>query len=817
MHRMPAGSHRRSAVLLAAVAGIQAIWWGRTLTGGKVFFLRDLLPFLLPYKVEAARAIAEGRFPILSHRLMGGMPLWAHPSAQIADPSTLLYAFIFDHFTAFAWDSFLHSLAASGAVYLLARSLGIGRILSGWAAVAYASCGPVLSGWNIREVPPVGLPLVALGGALLARRRTAASFIFAALGVAYMALFPDPPFVISAAALAVALCLARARAAERWKRLAILLAAGATGGMLSGAFLLPALGALRESSRAVLATWSAGTSLGWRWIELVAPNALGVPGAAGAPAAAIHRLTEGLYTSSLYLGGSVLVGLLCAARSCRRRTDIALAGTLVVMTVLAHGDAIPGAEQLWSLAHAHFPEKLLLPAYLAAILLAARGLRLAWGRKPPQRWVLGTVSVLALFAALGTVASAGSAARWLVTDPALLGRQVLLGCGVLAVCALVGAIPWPRAAARRHWLLLACACAEGTLSATTSLLAAPGEPFRDPGALLRRRLDPGTSVACCSPFYLESAGPTVDGPALPPYALVLEQVRRLAPLTGILEGLAYPVAPDIGVFDPWLHREVMARGLPTLEHLLGDRPAAGVAGRGVLRVFQTWGIEWLVSLRPAAPGSSPSSDQGAEEAATGLVSMARRERLPPALGVWIYKLSDPFPRVWVSEQWSRSADMLGSLEALAADADRPVLQGGPDPPDRTAGDDRPPSAGARIVDLRLTEDRIAATVQTLLGAVLVHSAILRNGWTATVDGNPAEVFLADALHMAVLVPPGVHRVEMVYRMPLGREGLCLTALAGIIIGLVGLGMDPAGVTGERLPCRDPRSSYGGLAPAAPRR
>src|SRR5437867_783857 len=269
---MPAGSHRRSAVLLAAVAGIQAIWWGRTLTGGKVFFLRDLLPFLLPYKVEAARAIAEGRFPILSHRLMGGMPLWAHPSAQIADPGTLLYALISDPFTAFAWDSFLHSLAASGAVYMLARRLGTGRVLSGWAAIAYASCGPVLSGWNISEVAQVGLPLVALGGTMLARRRTAPAFVCTSMAVAYMAVLPDPPFVFSAAALASGLCLARARASERWKRLALLLAAGLTGAMLSGAFLLPALGALRQSTRAVHSpTSSAGTSLGWRWIELVAP------------------------------------------------------------------------------------------------------------------------------------------------------------------------------------------------------------------------------------------------------------------------------------------------------------------------------------------------------------------------------------------------------------------------------------------------------------------------------------------------------------------------------------------------------------------
>jgi hypothetical protein len=49
------------------------------------------------------------------------------------------------------------------------------------------------------------------------------------------------------------------------------------------------------------------------------------------------------------------------------------------------------------------------------------------------------------------------------------------------------------------------------------------------------------------------------------------------------------------------------------------------------------------------------------------------------------------------------------------------------------------------------------------------------GWTAAVDGNPAPIASADLLLRAVAVEKGRHRVEFMYRAPLLRTGVALSA------------------------------------------
>jgi hypothetical protein len=51
------------------------------------------------------------------------------------------------------------------------------------------------------------------------------------------------------------------------------------------------------------------------------------------------------------------------------------------------------------------------------------------------------------------------------------------------------------------------------------------------------------------------------------------------------------------------------------------------------------------------------------------------------------------------------------------------------------------------------------------------------GWSATVDGAPAPLERADVLLRAVAIGPGPHRVELIYRTPLLRAGVLVSALA----------------------------------------
>jgi uncharacterized membrane protein YfhO len=56
------------------------------------------------------------------------------------------------------------------------------------------------------------------------------------------------------------------------------------------------------------------------------------------------------------------------------------------------------------------------------------------------------------------------------------------------------------------------------------------------------------------------------------------------------------------------------------------------------------------------------------------------------------------------------------------------------------------------------------------------------GWTARVDGAPAEILLADGSFRAVAVPAGSHRVEFRYRPISVYAGAAISAAA--LLGLL---------------------------------
>ena len=58
------------------------------------------------------------------------------------------------------------------------------------------------------------------------------------------------------------------------------------------------------------------------------------------------------------------------------------------------------------------------------------------------------------------------------------------------------------------------------------------------------------------------------------------------------------------------------------------------------------------------------------------------------------------------------------------------------------------------------------------------------GWTATVDGQPAEIERADIMFRAVKVPAGQHRVELRYQPQSFSLGLLISI--GTVVVLVGV-------------------------------
>lgn len=182
-------------------------------------------------------------------------------------------------------------------------------------------------------------------------------------------------------------------------------------------------------------------------------------------------------------------------------------------------------------------------------------------------------------------------------------------------------------------------------------------------------------------------------------------------------------------------------------------------------------------------------------------------------GSWaLWQNPSAFPRAYTIERARFVADDDAALATVRSPAFDPraevVLTG--DPPE---GGARPlldpptdPSSlrAARIV--RDDPERVGIEVDAERPAVLVLTDPIAPGWTARVDGEPAQVFAANQLGRGVLVPEGRHRVEFEYRAP----GLG----AGLATFAIGWGLVIAGALAARR-SRGPRRAAPGVSSTSP--
>jgi hypothetical protein len=113
------------------------------------------------------------------------------------------------------------------------------------------------------------------------------------------------------------------------------------------------------------------------------------------------------------------------------------------------------------------------------------------------------------------------------------------------------------------------------------------------------------------------------------------------------------------------------------------------------------------------------------------------------------------------------------LDPAAAGSGRSVIEG-PVPESY-----RPPRGQARIVDD--LPERVSVATASDGPALLVLNDAFAGGWTATVDGRPAEILPANYMARGVWVPAGAHRVEFAYRTPLLREGWLLLGAGALAL------------------------------------
>jgi hypothetical protein len=159
----------------------------------------------------------------------------------------------------------------------------------------------------------------------------------------------------------------------------------------------------------------------------------------------------------------------------------------------------------------------------------------------------------------------------------------------------------------------------------------------------------------------------------------------------------------------------------------------------------------------------------------------QREVYADPSGWKIFQNEDAFPRAWVVEGVRAAADarqaaewFRGGLDArretvLIAPEETPKLEGCP---------------GEATVTLTWHGlHRIAAQVRTPCTRMVVFAEPGFPGWQARVDGRPATLYAPFGALRGVVVPGGVHMVEMVYRpwSVYAGAGLSLLGLVGCAV------------------------------------
>ncbi len=278
----------------------------------------------------------------------------------------------------------------------------------------------------------------------------------------------------------------------------------------------------------------------------------------------------------------------------------------------------------------------------------------------------------------------------------------------------------------------------------------PGErdPIAAPGRTVTLR---GDQVGSCS----------VDGGSLRGVAVAVARARR-APVKR-------PAVLHVAVHTPdgvregsRLLRYTLPRGVVRVATPGGDLPAGGSYP---VDVWLT-GMRGTTVLRGAGDGLACAGVRPADDGLRLVFAEA---------GDVVFERLHALPRI----RWASRSRVVPDADERVAD----LAAGIPDD-EVLLDDDSTPSAEGEPATLRVLSDqpeRISAEVDASgRGYVVVADAIVRDGWTATVDGRPTPLVHGNHAFAAVPVPSGTHEVVLSYAAPGLRAGVMVSAASGVV-------------------------------------
>src|SRR5215472_11420287 len=768
--RMGAWSKRIDGwIPVAAGATSLAVFFPRVVAGTAIFFCRDGAGLHYAMWSYLKQRLAEHSWPLwFPYDGLGAPFIGSVISATFHPVSLLLLAFsVSETMRLAALGSFA---LAFGSTWALARQFGCGKGISAFAAVSFTYCGALVSQVSNPTFLMAGatLPLFWLGVAKSAQSRAATGIPVGALALALCTVAGDVQGALLMGAMAIPVYFAAANGSSRplWA-LWVVAATGAWGVALSAAQLLPGADAFRQIDRASGLSWTEVTR--WSLHPARLPELFFGDVVHWAPGSDVPNLirreilgSEGLWSTTVSLGALVAFGaslaLLLGKKG--RRANLILLATAVVLIWLALG----GFGKLYEVAYRfvplwsafRFPEKLVLPASLPLVLLAARGFTAAneaTDEKQRRRALLVTIAWLAIPAALSCALIWSTlSAPWHEYWARLAGQ----GAISVAIAAAAAVLLWRRA--------------------SLASLGIPLLAFLQLYAVNRR-----SAEVCTAPSW-----------AVEPRSEVAEALRRME-ATQLLGKARVTVAfsrpgrlvpteasAEVGTQAAaalW-EREALYPdhnalfGVESIGRILPIRPQRYAvwrehASQAIWPVFNT---RYIVTAPEDEPRLAPLQ--------------AARVALLPDLDLAVVRLEQALPRAYFAAPW-----LSASPEEAAARLSDPSVRSGARAV-VVAASGIPSADGAegsaQVESYR--PERVELRASVARGGVLVLNDGYFEGWKAWVDGKEAPIFPANLLVRGVWLDPGDHRVVFEYPMPLAlRAGIAIstaTALASLAFLLV---------------------------------
>jgi hypothetical protein len=353
---------------------------------GAHWFGRDLWWVDAGVLCELRRALADDAGLALAPHLGRSSPLFANPHAQLLYPLRWP-ALLLSPDAGVSWHVVVHLCGAAAAAAWLARTFGARPVAAIATGVAFAACGTVvdLISHSLYLVSAAWLPAswAAARAALRARARPR-DVALVALFLALVLLGGDAQGFAMAGGVVLLECALLALRAPRRRAAALRVAlALPTAALVGAAQLLPTLAEASASGRLggdvdVALTWSL-TLPGV--IALVLPIELGANVGGGASFASALGVSS-TWNVFPHLGALTLASALSLALARRTRTLSITAAGALVFALGSAGLVYPLVLRVVPLLSSlRYPEKYLLPASLAVVVLAGLALDRAARRR----------------------------------------------------------------------------------------------------------------------------------------------------------------------------------------------------------------------------------------------------------------------------------------------------------------------------------------------------------------------------------------------------------------------------------------------------